>query len=174
MIQIVVVPCAFHHQSTSNQSQTASPDPATVAEKNRYVVDDLNLLAADGAENEANLDYYDYDDYEDYDDGVDDDDFVDYDLASDSYKKSGFTPANSQSANSQSANSQQQRNASFQPSDKQFRRYTNRVSVEHYEGPQLPANTVNTLLTSNRRSEQDRLRSKDKRDRATAEQVDYW
>lgn len=138
-----------------------------VESKTPFVADDLNVLATDSVVIEADQIYSDYDDY-DYDDDDDDDDFVDYDQAGDSYKKTGFTQANSQSANSQ-----QRVASSYQPTDKMFRRYTNRVNVEHYEGPQLPANTVNTLLTSNRRAEQDRLRSKDKRDRATAEQVRF-
>lgn len=60
---------------------------------------------------------------------------------------------------------------SFQPSDKLFKKYTNKINVEKYEGPQLPNYAVNTLLESNRKAEADRYRSKDKHDRATVEQV---
>lgn len=61
--------------------------------------------------------------------------------------------------------------SSFQPSDKLFKKYTNKINVEKYEGPQLPNHAINTLLESNRKADAERFRSKDKHDRATAEQV---
>jgi RIO kinase 1 len=59
----------------------------------------------------------------------------------------------------------------FQPSEKLFKKYTNRINVEKYEGPQLPNYAINTVLEKDRRQENERVRSKDKQDRATVEQV---
>lgn len=107
-----------------------------------------------------------YDQYNDYED--DDDDYYDYDDYG--YQK---TNQNQNLAQHSFANSQTSSNkvTTFQPSDKLFRKYTNKISVEHYEGPKLPNHAVNTLLESNKRTESDRFRAKDKHDRATAEQV---
>nr|XP_033325706.1 serine/threonine-protein kinase RIO1 [Megalopta genalis] len=59
----------------------------------------------------------------------------------------------------------------YQPSDKLFRRYANKISIEKYEGPSLPGHAANLLIESGKRAEKDRLRNKDKHDRATVEQV---
>ncbi|XP_033608866.1 serine/threonine-protein kinase RIO1 isoform X2 [Cryptotermes secundus] len=47
----------------------------------------------------------------------------------------------------------------------------NKINVEKYEGPVLPNCATNLLIQSNRRLEAERARTKDKHDRATAEQV---
>ncbi|XP_075224916.1 RIO kinase 1 [Lycorma delicatula] len=59
----------------------------------------------------------------------------------------------------------------YQPAEKLFKKYSHKINVEKYEGPVLPQSAVNHLIESNRRVEADRLRTKDKCDRATAEQV---
>lgn len=59
----------------------------------------------------------------------------------------------------------------YQPSEKLFPKYANKVNVEKYEGPPLPHQTANLLMQTERRLENDRIRTKDKHDRATAEQV---
>lgn len=60
----------------------------------------------------------------------------------------------------------------YQPTEKLFKKYTNKINVEKYEGPtSLPNLAVNALIKNDRRLDADRLRSKDKQDRATAEQV---
>ncbi|KZC14712.1 Serine/threonine-protein kinase RIO1 [Dufourea novaeangliae] len=59
----------------------------------------------------------------------------------------------------------------YQPSDKLFRRYANKISMEKYEGPSLPVHAENLLIENDKRIEKDRLRTKDKHDRATVEQV---
>lgn len=62
--------------------------------------------------------------------------------------------------------------AIYQPTEKLFKKYTNKINVEKYEGPtSLPNLAVNALIKNDRRLDADRLRSKDKQDRATAEQV---
>lgn len=59
----------------------------------------------------------------------------------------------------------------YQPSDKLFRRYANKINVEKYEGPSLPGHAANLLIENDKRVEKERLRTKDKHDRATVEQV---
>ncbi|PNF26657.1 hypothetical protein B7P43_G06840 [Cryptotermes secundus] len=60
---------------------------------------------------------------------------------------------------------------SYQPQEKQLKRFMNKINVEKYEGPVLPNCATNLLIQSNRRLEAERARTKDKHDRATAEQV---
>ncbi|KAL1402118.1 hypothetical protein pipiens_006225 [Culex pipiens pipiens] len=65
-----------------------------------------------------------------------------------------------------------QKVSNFQPADALFKKFTNKINVEKYEGPlALPNHAKNTLIENQRKTESDRLRSKDKQDRATAEQV---
>lgn len=59
----------------------------------------------------------------------------------------------------------------YQPTDKLFRRYANKINVEKYEGPTLPGHAANLLIENDKRIEKERLRTKDKHDRATVEQV---
>lgn len=76
--------------------------------------------------------------------------------------------------NGRHTNTQQTTNkmSSYQPSEKLFKKFTNKINVEKYEGPMsLPKMAVNALMEKDRRFDADRLRSKDKQDRATAEQV---
>lgn len=70
-------------------------------------------------------------------------------------------------------NSQQCSNkvTNYQPSDKLFKKFLNKINVEKYEGPPLPIHAANHLMETNRRVEAERYRNKDKHDRATAEQV---
>lgn len=115
-----------------------------------------------------------YSDEEQYDEDDDEDDYdYDYDDVTHSYQKTNATQnlVGHSQANSQTSS---HKVSSFQPGDKLFRKYTNRISVEHYEGSKLPNHAVNTLLESNKRADQDRFRAKDKHDRATAEQVRFY
>lgn len=113
---------------------------------------------------------------EDSDDDGDDSDYYEY--GEGSYQKNnqnvqisgvGASSGNSSSVTNTQASSNKVSN--FQPSDKLFKKYTNKINVEKYEGPQLPNHAINTLLESNRKADAERFRSKDKHDRATAEQV---
>lgn len=61
--------------------------------------------------------------------------------------------------------------SNYQPSDKLFPKFSNKINVAKYEGPSIPNHAVNSLVESERRMENDRIRTKDKHDRATAEQV---
>nr|CAD7426728.1 unnamed protein product [Timema monikensis] len=57
------------------------------------------------------------------------------------------------------------------PPEKLFKRYSNKINVEKYEGPSLPGHAANFLIESGKKLDADRFRTKDKHDRATAEQV---
>lgn len=59
----------------------------------------------------------------------------------------------------------------YQPSEKLFPKFANKINVENYEGPPLSHKTANLLIKTERRLENDRIRMKDKHDRATVEQV---
>lgn len=120
--------------------------------------------------NNNNQDNEEYDYDYDYEDDEDDDDY--YEFVSTGYQKNAQQISNSSNSSSH-ANAQMASNkvSTFQPPEKLFKKYTNKINVEKYEGPQLPNHAINTLLESNRKAEADRYRSKDKHDRATAEQV---
>ncbi|KAG4066712.1 hypothetical protein HA402_007348 [Bradysia odoriphaga] len=116
---------------------------------------------------DADLDdhYYSDLDSEDYDS----DDFGYYDEQDGQYQKHSHNISTNQShANAQSSSNKV---SSFQPSDKLFKKFTNKINVEKYEGPSLPNHAINTLMENSKKMESDRYRSKDKHDRATAEQV---
>lgn len=50
----------------------------------------------------------------------------------------------------------QKKISNFQPAEKLFKKYMNKINVEKYEGPQLPMNVANHLIESNRKFEADR------------------
>lgn len=117
-------------------------------------------------------DLQDYGSDENYDfsDSADDDDDF-YEVQAKSFQKN--TVQIGSGAGGASSNAQHSSNnvSQFQPADKLFKKFTNKINVEKYAGPQLPNHTINTLMENNRRTDSDRFRSKDKHDRATAEQV---
>lgn len=62
--------------------------------------------------------------------------------------------------------------SNYQPSDKLFKNLCNKINVERYEGPSnLSGTAVNKLIDNNKKSFAGQHRTKDKKDRATAEQV---
>lgn len=102
---------------------------------------------------------YDSDDYDGYDH---------YDEQESNYQKHNHNISTNQShVNAQSSSNKL---SSFQPTDKLFKKYSNKINVDQYEVPSLPNHAINTLLQSNKKVESERYRSKDKHDRATAEQ----
>lgn len=64
-----------------------------------------------------------------------------------------------------------ERVSTFQPNDKFFRKYASKINVEKYEIPNLPSFATSPLIENNKKADSDRLRVKDKYDRATVEQV---
>uniref|UniRef100_A0A182P1H2 Serine/threonine-protein kinase RIO1 n=1 Tax=Anopheles epiroticus TaxID=199890 RepID=A0A182P1H2_9DIPT len=107
-----------------------------------------------------------YDD-EESDGDDDDDDFYCYEGGE--LKRNQQLNLNQSHTNAQNAS---QKVSHFQPADVLFKKFTNRINVEKYEGPaSLPNHAKNTLIETQRKADSERLRSKDKQDRATAEQV---
>ncbi|XP_022102622.1 serine/threonine-protein kinase RIO1-like isoform X2 [Acanthaster planci] len=74
--------------------------------------------------------------------------------------------------NASQPNSQKKGQSIYQPQEKLLTRFSNKINVERYEGPQsLPGSATNQILKTNKKAEADRVRVKDKADRATMEQV---
>ncbi|XP_017875648.1 serine/threonine-protein kinase RIO1-like [Ceratina calcarata] len=107
------------------------------------------------------------------DDIDDDDDDLGDDLIWDEHTSRTGSNNIIKSIKSQNVNAQNVSNkiTNYQPSDKLFRRYANKINIEKYEGRSLPGHAANLLLESDKRTEKDRVKTKDKHDRATVEQV---
>ncbi|BFF97321.1 serine/threonine-protein kinase RIO1 [Drosophila madeirensis] len=127
-------------------------------------------------EGELDLDYdYDEDDDEDYELGDE------YDAYEEAY--SGFSKLNTQpqltstgsaagGGGAGSGGGAAPRVSSYQPNEKLLRRYSARINVEKYDPtPNMSAQAANRLVNFDRRQDTERVRVRDKHDRATAEQV---
>ncbi|XP_017789895.1 PREDICTED: serine/threonine-protein kinase RIO1 [Habropoda laboriosa] len=108
------------------------------------------------------------DDNDDNDDNLEDDDFIWDEDRSRTGSKDIVKNIQTKNVNAQSISN---KISNYQPSDKLFRRYSNKINIEKYEGPSLPEHAANILIENDKRVEKDRLRIKDKHDRATVEQV---
>ncbi|XP_017472899.1 PREDICTED: serine/threonine-protein kinase RIO1 [Rhagoletis zephyria] len=136
--------------------------------------DDLNQKSDDQSPEEQNED-----DDDDYDYHEDSDDTYDYEESYTGYQKHNgqtaqislnHTAGGSAGTASASSASQAKRLNSFQPNEKLLRRYSARINVEKYDpNANMSAQAANKLVTFDRR--QERVRVRDKHDRATAEQV---
>jgi RIO kinase 1 len=79
---------------------------------------------------------------------------------------------NASRSNVKQSNSSTTRKSLLQPHEKSLQKYGNRITVERYEGPKNLSNaTANVLKESSKKKENEKIRSKDKADRATVEQV---
>ncbi|XP_073996889.1 RIO kinase 1 [Rhodnius prolixus] len=127
------------------------------------IVEEINRLNVD----DSGVSAEEIDDY--YSDGDDDDDSYrgDIDLG---YGKSSNVLRQHGGASSNAQNPSQ-KVANYQPAEKLFRKFLNKINVEKYEGPPLPIHAANSLMEANKRNDAERIRTKDKHDRATAEQV---
>ncbi|XP_036326864.1 serine/threonine-protein kinase RIO1 [Rhagoletis pomonella] len=138
--------------------------------------DDLNQKSGDQSPEEQNED-----DDDDYDYHEDSDDTYDYEESYTGYQKHNaqtaqislnHTAGGSAGTASASSASQAKRLNSFQPNEKLLRRYSARINVEKYDpNANMSAQAANKLVTFDRRQEAERVRVRDKHDRATAEQV---
>lgn len=99
--------------------------------------------------------------YDDYDDFF-------YDSDNEGINQKHTTKTHGHTSNFQGNSS---KIANFQPNDKLFRRYATKINIDRYEGPQLAPSAVNILNEKKRSMENNRIRVKDKSDRATCEQV---
>lgn len=97
----------------------------------------------------------------------DDDD--DYD--SDGYEEDYQIKSSALNKNHNNQQVSQNKGSTYQPTDQLFRKYTNKINVDKYEAPHLSSKATNLLMQSEKRMDNDRIRIKDKHDRATAEQV---
>ena len=124
------------------------------------------LFSTKAQQNELNADY---DSEENYSEDSDMDEW--YGPSDRDYQKNSGQLAGGGSNPQSNTQFSSNKVSNFQPSDKMFKKYTHKINVEKYEGPQVSNQAINTLLESNRKAEADRFRGKDKHDRATAEQV---
>nr|XP_018918258.1 PREDICTED: serine/threonine-protein kinase RIO1-like [Bemisia tabaci] len=109
-----------------------------------------------------------------YDDDDDDDDFYDDDtnfyIAGAGFGKNHEVLRNSHgTAPNKQSNSKKV--TSYQPPEKLFKKFVDKINVDDYDVRSLPQHAKNYLNETTRRTENERLRIKDKQDRATAEQV---
>lgn len=59
----------------------------------------------------------------------------------------------------------------YQPKHKLLSRYANKINLEKYAGSSLPGYVANVLIENDKRVDKDRVRTKDKSDHATTENV---
>lgn len=103
-------------------------------------------------------------DYEDTEsDFSEDNDYYEWDLTPGNNFNISQTHTNAQNASKKLTN--------YQPSNQRFRKYTNKIIVDKYEGPSLSGNVTNKLVENEKKVNNERFKNKDKHDRATAEQV---
>ncbi|KAK2167671.1 hypothetical protein LSH36_25g02000 [Paralvinella palmiformis] len=105
-------------------------------------------------------------DVDDYDDDYDD--YYDYEW--DMNERTGsvsFCKKSSQPNKQNSGN----KVVNYQPPDKALGKFANKINLESYHGPSLPDSATNKLTENRRKLDAERYKSKDKSDRATAEQV---
>ncbi|KAL5293122.1 RIOK1 family protein [Megaselia abdita] len=115
-------------------------------------------------EDYSDEEYYEYDE-------DDDGDLFDYE---ESYN--GFHKQNSSvitTSNHSNFQKSSDKVSSFQPNEKVFKKFSSKINVEKYDPSIKLANhqAANKLVSFDRRQEAERVRVKDKHDRATAEQV---
>lgn len=82
-----------------------------------------------------------------------------------------FNANGGQNPNRQINNSASMKVTKFQPTEKVFKRFADKINVDKYEGPRMTGSVVNKVIEHDRRGEKERYRVKDKSDRATMEQV---
>lgn len=99
----------------------------------------------------------------------DDDDFGDWDWEDET---GDFTKRyNASRSEVNVANTSGKRQSTLQPNEKSLEKFGNRIKIEKYEGPKLSNKAANVLIQASKKLENERLRAKDKADRATVEQV---
>lgn len=128
--------------------------------------DDVNLSALTVDDEKDTNPEENYSEEEYYYEDEDDDESFSYPEYNKLHKRSDF--GESQHINPQFISNKV---SNYQPNEKLFKKYTNKINVEKYEIHSLPSHATNRLLENEKRMEGDRIRTKDKHDRATAEQV---
>ncbi|CAB3986527.1 serine threonine- kinase RIO1-like [Paramuricea clavata] len=130
----------------------------------------INIEYARRPQGSMSVDKHDFENMDVDDDESDDEDFDDWDWQEQSgdLTKNYNASKNQMNMNVNKCNSQ---NQSYQPNEKAWQKFNNKIRIEKYEGPKLPNTTANILIESEKRRENGRIRVKDKSDRATMEQV---
>lgn len=145
--------------------------------KDLDVKDDLKDLQGDVLQQRDNYIYDDYDEGDDYDDDDDYEDNYDYEENYTGFQKHqnhnqiSLNTAGGSSAGGGGGGQSSQRLSSYQPNEKLFTRYSAKINVEKYDPTtNMSAQAANRLV--NFGSKQDnKVKIRDKHDRATAEQV---
>ncbi|EDO32747.1 predicted protein, partial [Nematostella vectensis] len=96
-----------------------------------------------------------------------DEDFFDWEDETGDFTKR----LNASRTNSNASNPSNKQKTFFQPHEKSIQRFGGRINVDKYHGPPLPNTAKNVLKEANRKKDNEKVRSKDKADRATVEQV---
>ncbi|XP_071964522.1 serine/threonine-protein kinase RIO1-like [Antedon mediterranea] len=105
-------------------------------------------------------------------DSEDDDDMWQWQgQTADFTKRFNAARSNVPQPNAHQPNKQKQKTQHYQPHEKNFQKFVNKIKVERYEGPALPGSASNQLLRNSKKQETGRVRVKEKADRATVEQV---
>ncbi|KAG7296364.1 hypothetical protein JYU34_021503 [Plutella xylostella] len=103
--------------------------------------------------------------------GSDNEDETESDLNSDDYfndsDDAGQSAKKRENFNTQAPSSKIN---TYQPSEKLFKRYVHKINVDKYE-PIMSSKTEKFMNQNDRKTDNERIRTKDKHDRATAEQV---
>ncbi|KAL4713585.1 hypothetical protein ACJJTC_005070 [Scirpophaga incertulas] len=99
-----------------------------------------------------------------------DDDDSDYDLHSDEYFYDSDDPSQTLRKDQSNAQLPSNKITNYQPTEKLFKRYINKINIAKYE-PVLMDKSEKFMEQNHRRADSERVRVKDKHDRATAEQV---
>ncbi|XP_011188409.2 serine/threonine-protein kinase RIO1 [Zeugodacus cucurbitae] len=110
---------------------------------------------------------------DDYDYNEASDDAYDYEESYTGYQKHNAQISLNHTGNTNAGSAaQSNRLNSYQPNEKLLKRYSARINVEKYDpNANMSAQAANRLVTFDRRQEAERVRVRDKHDRATAEQV---
>lgn len=102
-----------------------------------------------------------------YDDDDDGEPYY-YDSSEIYHQKTSFVYRTSNSCNPQAVSKTKE---SYQPSIGLFRKISHKINIDKYEGPRISLAANNSLAQSQKNIDKNRIRMKDKHDRATAEQV---
>ena len=121
-------------------------------------------------ENDGNYDEYDYEGSDEYDEDYD---YWDENIDGRGTKDCVNISAFGQNPNRQisSTNSTSAKVTKFQPTEKVFKKFVDKINIEKYQGPKVSDQAINKVLEQNKKENKERFRVKDKADRATIEQV---
>lgn len=150
------------------QFEDAEEDNSVIPELlTHYSVNETNTKAEDHSNENQNGGSSDH--VKSSSEDGDDDDFGEWDWEDET---GDFTKRyNASRSEVNVTNTSGQRQSTLQPNEKSLAKFGNRIKIERYEGPKLSNKAANVLIQASKKLENERLRAKDKADRATVEQV---